>query len=171
MKLYNRTKIPDSILTSLLVKAGKAVGARTSKVVVQVNETYRGGGYAIECGSVRWAKSKKRKTNRWVDTDGGAIRISLPVRNKFYDRLSLVERFFNTAMHEWGHIKDYQDGGKYFSRGRKRRPKWADRPEEIRACAYVEQAKAEDVHDKCADEILNFAVEVESIYGKAKELK
>jgi len=38
MKLYNKTKCPDKILTGLLAAAGRSVGARTSKVVVKVTQ-------------------------------------------------------------------------------------------------------------------------------------
>ena len=175
MKLLNRTKVPDDLLTKILVSAGKAVGARTSGVVVQVNPSRNGAirGVARECIWVRWGniKNKRRKMN----TDEGAFKITLPVWVHSSDNiLSRIQSWFQVAMHEWGHIRDYQHGGRSrldFSdnrRGSKRRPKHDERPEEIRANEYQEEASANGVEEKCADQILDLAIAVEEIYLKEK---
>jgi len=38
MKLYNKTKCPDAILRSILVAAGRSVGARTARVACKVTQ-------------------------------------------------------------------------------------------------------------------------------------
>ncbi len=42
MKLYNKTKYPDELLESLLVQAGKAVGARTTGTIIKVTSANLG---------------------------------------------------------------------------------------------------------------------------------
>ena len=73
MKLHNRTRLPDDILSRLLTAAGRSVGARTSGVAVQVNPgRTHARGMAYECFTVRFGK-------RWEKTDGGCFKISLPL--------------------------------------------------------------------------------------------
>ncbi len=44
MKLYNQTRVPSIVLYSLLVKAGRSVGAATGGVVVRVGQ-----GWSFAC--------------------------------------------------------------------------------------------------------------------------
>jgi hypothetical protein len=105
MKLLNNTKIPKTALETILVAAGRSVNAKTSGVVVQVNPSrYRMSGMAYECWQVRWKPLK-----RWTTTNSGEFKISIP---KEGDPLDLAERFFHVAQHEFGHIRDYQHGGR-----------------------------------------------------------
>jgi len=179
MKLLNNTTVPNEILEPLLTLAGRSVGARTSKVVVQVNrgDAWSNGcrGMAYECCWVRWQGGNKRrryvntsvrqpdgsskyvtivknKPNR-ISTDGGAFKISLPVipaschkdgrtGPMCYNGLRIAENFMYVARHEWGHIRDYQDGGRYrlaWSRPKAggRRAIHDRRPEEWRAENYI----------------------------------
>jgi len=153
MKLYNHTKYPDAVLESLLVKAGKAVGARTTGVVVIVNQGRQFGasipGCAYRATSVRPNLRMKRDQNyliniRWVKTDGGYFTIVAPHWNR--PALEAVQNFYATAVHEWGHIKDFQrkdlpEWSRRDSSGR--RPRWEDRPEEIRANEYRDSARSQ----------------------------
>jgi hypothetical protein len=164
MKLLNYTKIPDAILEPLLLRAGRAVGARTAGVVVKVNPAYRctgSSGMAYACAWVRW----KRGSECRLTTDGGAFRISLPIR---YDPLKAAQNFFRTARHEWGHIRDYQTrdywtlGNSRIRRLGSRRPPHDSRPEEIRAYNYADEADDKDRGERWAqEEILNLAIALE----------
>ncbi len=74
MKLHNKTRCPDLILTPLLVAAGRKVGANTGKVLVRVSQGRVGGGVsgmAERCDLYRIGK-------RWIRTDGGTFSIVLP---------------------------------------------------------------------------------------------
>jgi hypothetical protein len=139
MKLYNRTKLPDELLAPLLVAAGRSVGARTEHVSVTVNRalhTVRG--TAHECSQLQVGQ-------RWVKTDGGYFRISLPFHPSG-DALRTVQVFLWVARHEWGHIRDYQAGGRgrleWSKRTNGRRPVHESRPEEIRANNYIYDSDA-----------------------------
>jgi len=156
MKLLNRTKVSDRAIEAVLVAAGRMVGARTSGVVVCVTHG-SGGGMAYECCRVRWAG------RHWLNTDGGAFRI----RFGGGDPLERARRFFHTAAHEWCHIREYQLGGRarfeFSSRGRTRRPRHDERPEELRVLKRLKE-KTEQGRDEntYADVILALAIELES---------
>ncbi len=136
MKLYNKTKYPDDLLESLLVEAGKAVGARTTNVIVIATSAKAGYhhcyGTAHRCDFVkRFAldtRAYKKDTHElkmgMVETDGGYFKIVMPYpflpdwvkQSESYkqgrishDGLNFAELIFSVASHEWRHIKQYQD--------------------------------------------------------------
>ena len=179
VKLYNKTRYPDAILSALLTRAGRSIGARTSGVVVKVTAGRTSGhcrGLATECDwvyewSLRNLKSRrqgKRIKGRAIATDGGEIELTLPLPSK--DCLATAENVFAVALHEWGHIRDFQHGGRLrFAFSTKaqsgRRPAWRDRPEEIRADEYRKDALAKIDKGKVQsadDEILALALWMES---------
>lgn len=172
MKLLNRTKIADGPLKALVTAAGKAVGARTGKVVAQVNPGQGSTGHAYKCDWVRWAGSTKRKA-RFRNTDCGAFRVTLAVGNR-QDALNLAQAFYNLCAHEWGHVLDYQrdrQGAQleWDRPGRgKRRGTWGNRPEEIRACAYEQEAQ--ENANEYADEIVDLAIAIEAAYPSRKTI-
>lgn len=141
MKLLNRTRISDRVLHQILVKAARSVGARSSRVVVQVNPAHQASGRAQRCAAIRLG-------GRWYDTDGGWFKIALPAADLSGSpdpvttiRL-LADEFVQVAQHEWGHIRDFQNPHQetltFSQRGRNgRRPRHDSRPEEIRAENYV----------------------------------
>lgn len=144
MKLINRSAAPDELLEAVLASAGRRVGARTTGVVVKVNPGKGGGtwssGTAYECLAVRW----KRPSLRWIKTDGGAFRIVLPNG----DPLASARSFYETAAHEWCHIREYQQGGRWkFPHSRKgpggRRPTHRHRPEERRVAERLRETENE----------------------------
>ena len=135
MKLYNKTKYPDDLLQALLIEAGKAIGARTSKVIVIVTSGKPGypytRGVAQRCDYVRhWAletRAYKKGTYELkkgeVETDGGYFRLTIPypftpdwVKNSQHYQewkaqhrgIDRAEQIFSTACHEWQHIRQYQ---------------------------------------------------------------
>lgn len=115
MKLYNKTKYPDDLLESLLVEAGKAVNARTTKVIVLATSAKPGYnhcyGTAHRADYVkRWALgtrlyTKSSKRTRLVagdvETDGGYFNIILPYpfvpdwikKNEIYPRWVEAHQF------------------------------------------------------------------------------
>jgi hypothetical protein len=125
MKLYNKTRIPDTVLAPVLIDAGRAVGARTAGVIVKVTQGqsyWSCSGTASRCDWVkRWFLAtrayKKDPTSRTkllikgiVDTDCGMINLTMPrVRDNPHDPLERAESIYNMAAHEWGHIKQYQE--------------------------------------------------------------
>jgi len=148
MKLYNRTACPDRILRPLLVAAGRAVGAKTGKVIVKVGQSRlpRGTGMAIAADRVRLGFLQGKppeKWGRWITTQGGYIRLTLPGCSGRGDTIALAQSFYELALHEWGHILDLQTGLEFLpwsGRDGERRPRWEERPEEIRACNYANEA-------------------------------
>jgi hypothetical protein len=148
MKLYNRTECPDRILQPLLVAAGRAVGAKTGEVIVKVGQARlpQGTGIAIAADRVRLGFLQGKppeKWGRWITTQGGYIRLTLPGCNRFADPLILAQSFYELAVHEWGHILDFQIGLGFLpwsGRDGERKPRWKERPEEIRACTYANEA-------------------------------
>lgn len=155
------TRLTDDVLDCFLIAAGRAVRARTSNVVVKVIPGWRLWGRAYECYRVRWKRS-----HQWTDTDGGAFKICLPLRSlAIGDPLNFAERIFSVARHEWGHIRDYQHGGRRmmdFSGGQ-RRPRHDRRPEEIRAENYVYESDSRGALNHYCDQILRMAIELESL--------
>jgi len=136
MKLYNKTKYPDDLLESLLIEAGKAVNARTTKVIVIATSGKAGypscRGTATRCDYVKrfaldtraYKKGTYELKKGLVETDGGYFKITLPYPflpdwvkasesykqgRLSHDGLSITESIFNVASHEWQHIKQYQD--------------------------------------------------------------
>lgn len=159
MKLYNRTKIDTAILESLLVKAGRSVGARTSNVIVKVNSS-RGAirGMAYRCSHVRIG-------TRYIATDGGMFFISIPSLFPT-DPLSIARTFFDIAQHEFYHVKEYQDGNINFSKrgAGGRRARHDSRPEEIRAYNAVNDTELRKRKGEFDSVILDLAIDLERIY-------
>jgi len=156
MKLYNKTKCPDAILRSILVAAGRSVGARTAKVVCKITQgrSLRSKGMAYSGFPYQWhlkrVKSKQAR-HRIIETDGGWIEIMLPqlysIRHMkcfpSVDAITLASAFLKTAQHEWAHIKDFQHHTYRATptTASGRRIRWAERPCEIYAIEQVEQAQ------------------------------
>jgi hypothetical protein len=148
MKLFNRTKLPNKILSDVLVAAGRSVGARTARVVIQVNPAKYGlGGCAYRSIGVVMNKRK-------YSTDGGWFKIAVPLYVS-------ANEFFEVAQHEWVHIKDYQEFNPDFShRCNGRRPRHDDRPEEIRAIIAVKVARRTKTQDELIRQLNNYICEV-----------
>lgn len=171
MKLYNRTTIADNILIDALVKAGRSVGANTSGVVVQVNpaRSLAVRGVAYECGWIKWSSKREMKT------DGGYFSISLPTCKRWQkdgvwyqwgDPLKIAAEFVRVARHEWGHIRDFQHGGRWSMEFAKRgasgrRQRHDSRPEEVRANDYIYDSDQRLKPEHFDDVILALAIAIE----------
>ena len=180
MKLLNNTPIPDRFLRAVLVKAGRSVGAWTSKTVVQVNVarnfamhglaqeafiTFLGGRERNCEGVFKVNLYVLRRLRSWSDE-------TWEFRKQHYDPLRVAELFFELCQHEWGHIRAYQCGGRRVlpfsvaSGAAKRRPRHDSRPEEIRAENYVFDANERGRGAKWAsEEIADLAMSLGGIAG------
>ncbi len=202
MKLYNRSLIPDEALHPALVKAGRLVGARTRDVVVRVNGNWRnhvshGVFWNRKFVDKNWLEGKRRDWTThlyctatappMVETDGGMIELWIGLRQgliniqsfpTLYSTYSaaekLVKQFFSTAIHEWKHIADYQNGEVFSGYGQvgagSRRPNWDVRPEEIRACDTVHRVLAKGDGLQLFPEVLAPLVEsIETILSERRD--
>lgn len=170
MKLYNRTKIPDELLYPLLVAAGRSVGARTAKVVVKITGTRFSSacrGKASNYTSVRRGFLTGCSRHKQRISCDGFFRLVIPTKPIWSDNdaLQIAQRVYEIAQHEFGHVRDYQstlpDLAWSHQRSYRRRPRWADRPEEKRAMKYVQAASEKTTNGQlCSrdDLILNLAL-------------
>ena len=184
MKLYNRTVLSDEVLYPLFVEAGRAVDARTDQVIVRVvHGRTRFHGMAVDFYSVNEAyllgKRNWRNTKRKINTDGGMIKLWIPLHkwHRWYQdgtvrhkgdsgaqALLQAEAIYKLVAHEWKHIQQYQQ--RTFvptprdSAGR--RITWAERPCEIAAeeAMYV---AFNNLGDSAQEAILNVALKLENI--------
>jgi hypothetical protein len=83
----------------------------------------------------------------------------MPEPGREYDEQALAQSFFEVAMHEWYHVRDYQRGGRWampFARHRAsgRRPLHDRRPEELRAINAVDEALDRGAVRRYQDEII-----------------
>jgi hypothetical protein len=137
IKLFNHSKLPDKPLHELLKIAQRAVGVKGT-IVVKVNR----GGYSQNRGEAHQSKSVLIAPRKQVLTNDGWFEL-----NAFWARRDPAS-FFNTMLHEFGHVRDYQieaqTGEKLAWSSRRswsgRRPRWRDRPEEERAIGAAEDA-------------------------------
>lgn len=189
MKLYNKTRYPDNLLESLLVQAGKAVGARTANVIVVVNCAKPGYhhiyGTAYRCDYVkRWALEARRYTKDGtrlkqgiVETDGGYFTLTIPYpfvpkwikesdiypawsEAHCFDGLSIAEGIFKTATHEWQHIIQYQQR-KFNFRDRRERAKHHDNRAWERDAIKASSRANGKPRDKAQEAMLNLALWIE----------
>lgn len=151
VKLYNLSGLPDQPMRTLLTDAMRLAGA-TGSVVVKVT---RGGArvtsYAKSAAFVykhflgaRVCTKRGNVRRGKVATRGGYVVMQPHVR---HDPLWAAVDFFETAVHEFAHVHDFQHGGRSalaWSRANSagRRPRWAKRPEEIRAVNMTDDALA-----------------------------
>jgi hypothetical protein len=173
MKLFNKSKLSDIVLEPLLTAAGRAVGARTTGVVVKVTQGCNRGvsGIAYQCYEVyKWHLWKGGSRKKGIKTDGGYFQLTIPRPAKGWDCLGLAQQVFEVAAHEWVHIRDYQHGGRwampFASRGNGGRRSIHDRrPEELRAINTVDEALNRGAVERNQDLIINLAIAMEMVAG------
>lgn len=173
MKLYNKTKLSDVVLESLLTAAGRCVGAKTANVIVKVTQgRWRAVSGMAHMADFCYAWHLKRCTvagrTRVIRTDGGWFSITIPAPRHGYDQLAVAQQVFEVAMHEWVHIRDYQAGGRwrmpFASRGPSgRRPRHDRRPEELRAINAVDEALDHGAAQRYQDLIIALGIEQERL--------
>jgi len=172
MKLYNNTSVPDEILAPVLKEAAKAIkGTRHGKVVVKVirsREHCTGAVFGTSSVSRNFLNPRKYPNERsgYVATDDAVVILRLPKAgdpilwpaHTWREPLYIAERFFDYALHEWGHVKDFQ-GEESFCHYRRR---WANRPHERRAEGYMLEAKERGFSESAQMAIIDLAVYLES---------
>lgn len=180
MKIYNKTKYPDSLLEKLLIQAGKSIGARTSNVVVIVNSTKPGYnrcyGTAYKCNYVNLK-------DNLIETDNGYFKITIPypfvptwvdlkiqstwIRSRKFDGLTIAYSILTTAAHEWQHIKQYQEN-KFDFKNKKERNKNHDNriweKDAIKASSKVNK----NPNNRIQESVLDLALWIEE--NKKKEI-
>lgn len=177
VKLYNLSGLPDDPLYFLLLEAQQLAGATGSVVVKVTRGGYRVRSYASSACAVRKsflsARQCVRGTDRlrkgWIKTSGGYV-VMQPHRSS--DPLTDAQRFFETAIHEFAHVYDFQHGGKFALAWSKagdsgRRPDWAKRPEELRAINRTDDAlarleKQSERKGRITDSIIAMAIQMEA---------
>jgi len=189
MKLYNKTKYPDDLLESLLIEAGKAVNARTAKVIVIATSGKAGypscHGVATRCDYVKrfaldtraYKKGTYELKKGLVETDRGYFKITLPYPflpdwvkasesykqgRLLHDGLSITESIFSVASHEWRHIKQYQDNmfrDRFFVK-QERRKRHDNRAWEKDAIKAANKAQ-DKPKNKAQEAILNLSLWIE----------
>ena len=180
MKLFNLTKLDDKILKQLLYAAAKktGMGVRTSKVVVKVSKgnsahgsvrPTRGWGYYVG-----WLKGKPRK--KWtlndhqvLYSDGGTMLLWIFLPSSSYligkmDTITIAEKIYSLAAHEWKHVADLQKK-KHFGQYNRN---WGNRPHERRAIAAAQRAdRKKNERPDIQDAIINLAINIEeALNGK-----
>lgn len=152
VKLYNHTKISDSILLPVLTDAKRLVGVKGNIIVlVTRGQNWCRGNAQSAIGVYKYtlqARSRRDRNGKYtarklIKTDGGYIRISIPFDVTPFTYAA--DLFFKIMLHEFGHVKDFQRPDyhtlPWSERGiGKRRAKHDARPEEIRAENYKDEA-------------------------------
>lgn len=192
MKLWNKTTIPSEILEPVIKIAGKLAGARTLNVIVIATQARSMGvsGEAWQSNEIEipsWVKRARSYRSgrgvkysysnndynyyitRFAKTDGGYFYLRIPYRKNLcanpsshWDFINSAQSVYRVAIHEWAHIKDFQD--KTCKRTQRtpsgRRVKWEERHCERYANSIRREAlkKPNQISD---DEILNLAIVLE----------
>lgn len=179
MKIINRTKCPDEILKNLVLKSAETFRECTGLPLhldrrCPWHEGYEHPGVVIQFTQAKhkpyvsgtcWETELAKANGKFHATDGGWMRIKLPAPRHFSLPLPKARVLWETLLHEWTHISDYQRraSGDWvtYSHDEKRiggrRPNWENRPEEIRAEKNREKV-IEKNKDDGGDELLEWAL-------------
>ena len=192
VKLYNLSTLPDEPMRRLLTRAKLLAGCGGDVVVKVTRGGYSGKASAHRCDWVaKWSLCHRRETKAGdykegrISTDGGYIVIApchAPTGRKtvttgwWSDPLNWAQHFFETAIHEFAHVRDYQVGGRdalpWSSRDLKngRRPPHDFRPEEIRAINTTDEAldKIRRRRGDIDEMILDLAIQMEAAWVPEK---
>ena len=166
MKLYNRTKLSDDVLTKVLMSAAKTIGnLRTRNVVVKVTTASRSVSGCAEDSKYgkyyEWALDGGREDglpSKLIDTDGGYLFLRIPYKNVRRDLIELAKYVFEIAAHEWKHIADFQNNRKFGQYNKN----WKNRPHEKRAILAQHRA-VEKLHQSQSIQniVIDLAIEIE----------
>ena len=162
VKMYNFSGIPDEQMLPFLERAKKLAKCK-GDVVCKVTR----GGVKVRSQACpiedvpKWFLSTRQRTKGfkykkgYVNTDGGYVLLQPRYRT---DPLDMAEQTFWTAVHEFVHIADIQEGLRFGEYGRH----WKNRPHEARAVWGTNQAKEEHGADADTEKvILDMAVAIE----------
>lgn len=210
VKLYNLSPYPDATLLPVLTSAMRLAGAKGQVVVKVTRGGSRVGSHAHSCAFVyEWflrgrggRKADGKLKMRPIATCGGYVVMQpLEVRRYWNERipcdsvptgfalrsqsapdgLAMARRFFETAVHEFAHIVQFQSRtfltgspAKFAQRSESsgRRSAWSQRPEEIDAVNRTDAAleklrKQPQRYSRIQEEIIGLAMEMEQLSGDA----
>ena len=156
MQLLNYTQIPSTLLRSVLAQATRDVKAHATGALVCINWT-NSDQSAGHCGSNLIASTHRipgKTKSRGQGTHHGkkrrvacykrfhySGRITVSIPRGISDAIAWAEHCYDTMLHEWAHLADWQNGGARHWDRRHRLP-WAQRPQEEYAIATTRN------HDK-----------------------
>jgi hypothetical protein len=165
IKLYNKSPVPNAILRPLITAAGQRIGVRLG-VVVKVLGPLRFGcrGTAYRGSPLLWHLTRKRKgvqRKRMIDSDGGYLELHVPRAHLADDHLAAAERFYRLCLHEWGHIRDYQQERPWNRLAWSYSEQHDNRPQERRANGYMRDALRKPLSHKAEEAILALAIWLE----------
>jgi hypothetical protein len=170
MRIFNHTRIPDTVLCPVLRAAGRAAGC--SSFPVKVTTGRKGWRFtpsrAHRASRVaEWhMKSQPRSirnltAGKWIACPAGGY-VTLIVRPwKYLDPLRWAEGLYHTMVHEAKHVADFRDRRRF-----EYRPQWENRPQERRAEKKADQALQRP--GSWQDAVLNLALWAEQ-KGKTPE--
>jgi hypothetical protein len=183
IKMYNKTPYKDEPLLALLKMAHSRMrvpGTTVVKVTTQTRNLHASGAMYCNLPFIWHLNRKHCKKDRFEipkGTDRGWVVIRLPSpklmvsrenRDIFVDVHALAQRFYEIALHEFAHVKDYRllgdlDDGPKHSGGR--RIRWAKRPCEISAQDQTDTVLKKSLSDRMKKTIMTMALE----YFRAKK--
>ncbi len=123
MKLYNKTKYPDSLIRPVLLLAAREAKTRSIDVVVKLTTSQHQAmvsGKAYDWIGVKefWLLPRSRNQDgtlkkREIKCDG-VIHISLPyIDDNPHDALDRVMDIYKLSVHEFAHITEYQQNNMF----------------------------------------------------------
>lgn len=181
IKLYNFSGLPDEPLRSIILAAQRAAQCKGSVVVKVTRGGYHVRSHAKRSGLVaKWFLSSRAYTKAsercelkkgYISTDGGYV-ILQPLTS--CDPLKTATRLFETAIHEFVHIKDMQESAefRYRDRATGKSLQWEDRPHERRTCVGTTAAltRIQKRREQLNDMLIDLGVQIED-KARAKEAK
>ena len=161
IKLYNNSKIPDSVWIPI-IKEAKQKAQVKGYIIVLITSGKRGGGLFNGSSS---CKDRRFKNNyRWVSTDAGKVTIT-PLLTWYHDPIGAAQWTAKTILHELKHAFDFQNHNSLSSYIDNKKLQHDSRPCEIRANYFAKyEAKISE------NLIFDLAVEIERLQ-KALENK
>lgn len=168
MKVINKTKFKDDSLKKLLLSCARRIGINEDIVVFIHNSKkscYRPNGLfrglAYKCCLVY----PKGFDNKGFQTSGGYTEMWFPFAcydKTRFDSMEFTEKLVKVALHEFGHIYDYQQNnkGRCLSFGEYNK-NWKNRPHEIRAQKYVNEVIEKGYDKRMQEVMLKFAIALE----------
>lgn len=172
MKIYNQTKILDALLKPILSAAARRIGCKAKDVIVKITAKRvlhgsMGKANRYRQGIKEWFLKRGSKSDRVIQCSG-FVSITIPL-GCGGDYLGLAEYFYETALHEFKHVRDFHDGEHFGNCNRN----WKNRPHEIRAVDATDEALTKGLTSQMQEAIiaLGIAIEEEDIRIKVERDK
>jgi len=167
--IINKSKAPDKEVRAIVRAAMRFMQCK-GIVPVTVKQTRYGKAHGFA-----YKHDMQKIKEKWIAVDGGSIEVWFNGYYRF-DPLNRADILFRVLCHEFGHIRDYQEGGyiphKKHSRHDSRPCEQSvdNRLYELRGIENF-WAKEWKLPEYAQDAILNFGIALEIISNKIKENK